>query len=94
MRRDAGRCQAGADRSGAHCTAVAPPPPPFKLIGIAEDAGADGPIRTAIVSGPGQLFMVKEGQNVTLRYSVTKIAADVVELRDPGDHSTLRLALK
>jgi hypothetical protein len=73
---------------------AAAPPPPFKLIGIAEDAGADGPIRTAIVSAPGQLFMVKEGQNVTLRYKVTRIAADVVELQDLGDHSTLRLALK
>ena len=73
---------------------AAAPPPPFKLIGIAEDAGADGPIRTAIVSGPGQLFLVKEGQNVTLRYKVTKIGADIVELQDLGDHSTLRLALK
>jgi hypothetical protein len=70
------------------------PPPPFKLIGIAEDAGASGPIRTAIVSSPGQLFTVKEGENVTPRYRVTRIAADVVELQDLIDHSTLRLALK
>ena len=71
-----------------------PPPPPFKLIGVAEDAGPTGPVRTAIVSGPGQLFLVKEGQNVTLRYRVIKIAADVVELQDLGDKTTLRLALK
>jgi hypothetical protein len=74
---------------------VAPPPPPFKLIGIAEDPGPNGPIRTAIISATGQApFLVKEGQNVTLRYTVTKIAADVVELQDLGDHSLLRLALK
>ncbi|PYR61017.1 MAG: hypothetical protein DMF91_10840 [Acidobacteria bacterium] len=73
---------------------VAPPPPPFKLIGVAEDAGPAGPVRTAIVSGPGQLFLVKEGQNVTLRYRVIKISADVVELQDLGDKTTLRLALK
>ena len=61
---------------------------------MAEDAGPAGPVRTAIVSGPGQLFLVKEGQNVTLRYRVIKIAADVVELQDLGDKTTLRLALK
>jgi hypothetical protein len=71
-----------------------PPPPPFKLIGVAEDAGPTGPVRTAIVSGSGQLFLVKEGQNVTLRYQVIKISADVVELQDLGDKTTLRLALK
>ncbi len=73
---------------------VALPLPPLKLIGVAEDPGPDGPVRTAILSGPGQLFLVKEGQNVTLRYLVAKISASAVELTDLGDHSTLRLALK
>jgi hypothetical protein len=53
-----------------------------------------GPVRTAFISGEGQLFMVKEGDNVTNRYRVTKIAADVVELTDLGDGATRRLALK
>jgi len=70
------------------------PPTPLKLVGVAENPGPDGPIRTAIVSGPGQLFMVKEGQNVTVRYRVAKISADVVELTDVGAGTTLRLALK
>ena len=69
-------------------------PPPFKLIGIAEDAGPEGAVRTAIVSAPGQVFVVKQGQNVTLRYRVAKISADVVELTDLGDGSTLRLGMK
>ena len=69
-------------------------PPPFKLIGVAEDTGPDGPVRTAIVSAPGQVFLVKIGQNVTLRYRVEKISSEVVELIDLGDGSTLRLALK
>ena len=73
---------------------LAPAPLPFKLIGVAEDASPAGPVRTAIVSAPGQLLLVKEGQNVTLRYRVVKISADVVELEDLGDHTTLRLALK
>ena len=38
--------------------------------------------------------MVKEGETVTPRYRVAKISADVVELTDVIDDSTLRLALK
>ena len=47
----------------APATPPTPPPPPLKLVGIAEDAGADGPVRTAIISGDGQLFLVKEGDD-------------------------------
>ena len=68
--------------------------PPLKLAGIAEDAGADGPIRIAFISGEGQLFMVKEGEAVTPRYRVAKISADVVELTDVADNSVRRLALR
>jgi hypothetical protein len=51
-------------------------------------------VRTAVISGAGQLFLVKEGEHVTPRYLVAKISADVVELADQGDGSTRRLALK
>jgi Tfp pilus assembly protein PilP len=68
--------------------------PPLKLSGIAEDAGADGPVRMAFISGEGQLFMVKEGETVTPRYRVTRISADVVELVDVIDGSVRRLALR
>jgi hypothetical protein len=68
--------------------------PPLKLAGIAEDSGPDGPIRTAIISTDGQLFMAKEGDTVTLRYRVAKISADVVELTDLSDNSVRRLALR
>ena len=71
-----------------------PPLPPLKLVGIAEDPGADGPARTAIVVGVGQLYTVKEGENVTARYRVTRISADVVELLDLNDNSLRRLALR
>ena len=73
---------------------MAPAPPPLTLEGIAEDAGADGPVRTAFISGGGQFFMVKEGESITPRYRVAKISADVVELSDEADHSTRRLALR
>jgi hypothetical protein len=70
------------------------PLPALTLAGIAEDPGPSGPIRTAVISGGGQLFLVKEGEAVTSRYRVAKISADVVELADQGDGSTRRLALK
>ena len=66
----------------------------MKLSGIAEDATADGVVRTAIISAAGQLFLAKEGENVTPRFRVSKISADVVELSDLIDGSALRLALK
>jgi hypothetical protein len=68
--------------------------PALKLSGIAEDPGADGPVRIAFIAGGGQLFMVKEGETVTPRYRVATIAADVVELTDVIDNSVRRLALK
>jgi len=73
----------------------APPAlPALKLAGIAEDEGPEGPMRTAVISGQGQLFLVKEGESVLQRYRVTKISADVVELIDLGDNSIRRLALR
>jgi hypothetical protein len=75
--------------------APAPAPPVLlKLSGIAEDPGPDGPLRTAIISGLGQLFLVKEGELLGNRYRVAKISADVVELVEVDANTTLRLAMK
>jgi hypothetical protein len=73
---------------------LAPALPALKLAGVAEDNGDEGPIRTALISGEGQLYMAKEGENVTPRYRVVRISADVVELLDVIDNSTRRLALR
>jgi hypothetical protein len=75
-------------------TPAAPPPLPFKLVGLAEDAGADGPVRTAFIAADGQLFVAKEGDAITPRFKVTKISADVVEITDVTDGSAHRLSLK
>jgi hypothetical protein len=72
----------------------APPPPAFRLIGVAEDNTAGNPVRTAIISAPDQLYVVREGERVTSRYGVARISPDVVELVDTGDSTELRLALK
>ena len=72
----------------------------FKLIGVAEDAGPDTPdgpgetSRTAIISGQGQLYIVKEGETVAWIYRVGRMSAGSVELLDTTGGSTVRLVLK
>ena len=75
---------------------VAPRPTDLalKLTGMAEDPGPDGPVRVAFISGEGQLYMVKEGDEIGGRYRVAKISADVVELVSVVDNTTRRLAMK
>jgi hypothetical protein len=68
--------------------------PSVALVGLAEDVGPDGPVRTAIIKNAGDLFFVKEGDEVTRRYRVAKISTDVVELTDIEGGPPLRLALK
>ena len=63
----------------------------FKLIGIAEDAGETA--RTAIISGQGQLYLVKEGETVAWIYRVGRMSAGSVELLDTTGGPTLRLFL-
>jgi hypothetical protein len=53
-----------------------PPPPPFTLIGFA----SEGAVRTAIISGSGDLFLAREGDSITSQYRVIRIDADGVEL--------------
>jgi hypothetical protein len=71
-----------------------PAPPAFRLIGVAEDTAAGNPVRTAIISAPGQLYVVREGERIASRYGVARISPDVVELVDTANSTELRLALK
>jgi len=71
-----------------------PAAPPIKLSGIAEDTSSGTAVRTAIISSAGQLFLAKEGDNVTPRFRVLRISGEVVELVDLIDNTPLRLALK
>jgi hypothetical protein len=75
-------------------SAAAPPPPPVSLVGIAQDNGADGPTRTAIISAFGELMFLKEGQNIAYTYRVDRIGADGVDLFVLKDGSTLHIPLK
>jgi hypothetical protein len=72
--------------------AVPPQPAPtLKLEGLAEDRGLNGPVRTAIISGSGDIYLVKEGDAVAERFRVTSISADAVELLDLSTNTPLRL---
>ena len=71
-----------------------PEPLALKLAGIAEDPGPDGPVRTAIISSSGQLFLAKEGDSVTATYRVVKISTDLVDLADTRDGSIRQLELR
>lgn len=71
------------------------PRPSLRLIGIAEDAAADGVVRTAIVSGVGDLFLVKAGETIDGgRYRVELVSADAVQLTDTLTASSTTLALR
>jgi hypothetical protein len=72
----------------------APAAPPVNLIGIAEDSGADGPVRTAVLSWQGELIFAKEGDRVSPQYQVSRISSEVVELLDASAGTVFRLALK
>jgi hypothetical protein len=85
-----------APRSSATAVAsmppVAPPPPSYTLAGIAERNVPEGRKRTAVISGDGQLYLVTEGQVVGGRYTVVRVDAEAVLLRDQdGTDLTLRL---
>jgi len=72
------------------------PAPRLTLIGVAQDGAEGAAVRTAIISTPGQLFLVKEGDEVTsagARYRITKISEDAADL-SAADQTVLHLALK
>ncbi len=73
--------------------AVATPPPPMSLSGIAEDQVNGAISRTAVVSSPAGVELVREGDEL-LGYRVARIESDAVELVRTSDGSTRRLTLK
>jgi hypothetical protein len=77
--------------------ALSPPdterrPPLFTLVGLAEDRSAGDPIVTAILSSPGALQFVKQGDRVEGGYRVAAITPESVELlADDGRPLILKL---
>ena len=71
----------------------APAPPPLTLAGIGESQQGDRAVRTAVISGAGELWLMTEGMVVAGRYRVDRIDRDAVVLVDTagGQSRTLRL---
>ena len=74
--------------------APAPARPSLQLIGVAEDESAEGTVRTAIVSGLGDLFLVKAGDTLGNQYRVDHVSTDAVQLTDTSTSITTTLALR
>jgi hypothetical protein len=90
------RAAVGAPRQPA-AVEVAPaavPAPALALIGIAEDGAAESVVRTAIVSGLGDLFLVKPGEMIRNRYRVGDVSSDAVQLTDTTTDLSITLALR
>jgi hypothetical protein len=72
-----------------------PGAPRLVLAGIAEDGdGSTDASRTAIVSGAGDLWMVRRGELVAGRYRVERVEADAVHLGDTRGGPPLVLRLR
>jgi hypothetical protein len=71
-----------------------PQPPALTLVGLAEEAGPDGPIRTAIISGVGGLHFVRVGEAIVGGYRLTAIRDDSVEVSDAANAAPFQLRLK
>jgi hypothetical protein len=72
-----------------------PARPALQLLGIAEDVGADGSTeRTAVMSAMNQVYLVRDGDQIALRFLVRRVDADGVEVEDLVDESLLRLPLR
>jgi hypothetical protein len=68
--------------------------PPVSLSGIASDTADGSPKRSAILSVPAGVLIVREGDSVAGLYKVLSVGEDSVELEAiaDGSHRTLRLS--
>jgi len=96
------RSRRAAAPADVHPTIVSPAaasvgdaaPPAVELVGIATDGAGDALVRTAIISGFGQLFLVKEGEPVSDRYRVVRVTADGVQLSDTQSSAPVWIVLR
>jgi len=72
---------------------VAPPAPVVSLSGVAEDQVDGRTERTAVLSSPAGVFLVREGEEILGFYRVGRIESEAVELVVIADGTTRRLAL-
>ncbi|MDA1183693.1 MAG: hypothetical protein O2930_03495 [Acidobacteria bacterium] len=94
---DQGDITAPAAAGPAETVPDSRPAPLVSLAGVAEDRreGPDGPSveRTAVLSAPDDVLLVREGDEVLGLYRVVRIESDAVELQR-ADGTTLRLGFQ
>ena len=77
---------------------VTPPPavaaPPYVLVGIAEEKSGDATVRTAVVGGAGEVWLLKAGERVEGKFEVRAVDADAVELIRVDTGTALRLSFR
>lgn len=93
------RLAGGAARGAAPAPAqvmppTVPPPPQLTLSGVAETRQGDQVVRTAIISGMGQLFFAKPGDRLANTFMVSIVGPDIVELREVVTGRVIRLTLR
>jgi hypothetical protein len=92
--RDVSTTPESAAAEPAAAAAPLPEPDPFTLSGVATDENPEGPVRTAVLSGLGDVFLVKAGDIVASRYEIVAVGADAVELKDVTSGRTFRIGLR
>ena len=71
------------------------PAPVIELIGIAENQGSTGVVRTAMMTNEqNDLIMVTAGQRILGRYDVLAVTEEAVDLKDVQTGATRRLILR
>lgn len=75
-------------------TVPAAPTLRVNLAGIAEDAAGGTTVRTAVISTPDDVLLVREGDTIAGQYRVTTITANSVELTRVSDGWVVRLSLR
>jgi hypothetical protein len=73
---------------------LGPPAPQISLSGIAEDQVDGRAVRSAILSTPAGVLIVREGDEILGGYRVGRIESEAVELVPSGGGPATRLALK
>ncbi|MGH9256278.1 MAG: hypothetical protein ACRD3C_17105 [Vicinamibacterales bacterium] len=81
----------GVPEASASPVDLTPAAPQVSLSGIAEEQVDGRAERTAILSSPAGVLLVREGEEILGYYRVTRIESEAVELTAVGDGATRRL---
>ena len=90
----AGPARAAAPESEPLTPAPETPALRVSLAGMVEDTTSGATTRTAVLSTPDGVLLVKEGDQVAGQYTVTAITGTSVELTRGSDGSVARLVLR